>query len=276
MICAKKVETDMPLEKLFALFGNPVHHSKSPLMHNLAFHTLGYPGCYTRWLLEDSGKLRDTFIGLGLEGANITVPHKEAAMRAADIVEPFALEVRAVNTLIYKEGKLYGYNTDAPGFYRALKKLGPVRNVLIMGAGGTARALSLYLRSQGIDVEIVNRSAPRLEWFKKEGFVCHTWDTFKPKSHDALINCTSAGLIDDALPMPKPLLDDSLKRAKYAVDVIYGKMTPFLKEATALGLPHFDGSEMLLQQGILAFDHFTDHLYSLDEIEAAMRPFLTL
>ncbi|BBG65397.1 shikimate 5-dehydrogenase I alpha [Hydrogenimonas sp.] len=261
---------------LFAIFGNPVHHSKSPLMHNLAFQKLRFPGCYTRWLLEDGTKLRETFLNLGLKGVNITVPHKEAAMLAADVAEPFAKEVRAVNTLVLKDGNLYGYNTDAPGFYRALMRLGDVKTALIIGAGGTARALSLYLRSRGIDVEVVNRSAGRLEWFKGEGFVCHTWEGFSAEAKDVVINNTSAGLEDESLPMPKELLDQTLKSAKCAVDVIYGKETPFLKEAKKLGLPYFDGSEMLLQQGIIAFDHFTDHRYSLDEIEDAMRPFMQL
>ena len=262
--------------QLFAVFGNPVYHSKSPLMHNLAFQKLGYPGCYTRWLVEEGEKLRDIFMELGFKGVNITVPHKEWAFKAADVVEDFAAEVRAVNTLVLKEGRLYGYNTDAPGFYRALQKLGDVKTALIMGAGGTARALSLYLRSKGINVEVVNRSAGRLEWFEQEGFFCHTWDRFVAKGHDVVINTTSAGLTDESLPMPKELLDAALARTKYAVDVIYGHETPFLKEARRLKLPHFDGSEMLLQQGIIAFDHFTDHRYTLDEIEMAMRPFLDL
>ena len=262
--------------QLFAIFGNPVHHSKSPLMHNLAFQTLGYPGCYTRWRIEEGSTLRDTFFALNLKGANITVPHKEWAFKAADWVEDFAAEVEAVNTLVLKNGKLHGYNTDAPGFYRALSKLGEVKRALIVGAGGTARALALYLRRQGIDVEVVNRSAGRLAWFENEGFVCHTWEDFSPEIYDVVINTTSAGLTDESLPMPKALLDAALAHAKYAVDVIYGHETPFLKEAKARHLPRFDGSEMLLQQGILAFDHFTDHRYSLDEIEAAMRPFLKL
>ena len=261
---------------LFAIFGNPVHHSKSPLMHNLAFQTLGYPGCYTRWLIENGETLRDTFFDLGLKGVNVTVPHKEWALKSADVVEDFAAEVRAVNTLVVKEGKLFGYNTDAPGFYRALTKLGEVKKALIMGAGGTARALSLYLRRQGIEVEVVNRSAGRLEWFEAEGFTCHTWEDFKADGHDVVINTTSAGLTDESLPMPKDLLDAALAHTKYAVDVIYGHETPFLKEARRLNLPRFDGSEMLLQQGILAFDHFTDHRYTPEEIEAAMRPFLDL
>ncbi|WP_457592342.1 shikimate dehydrogenase [Hydrogenimonas sp.] len=264
------------MRELFAVFGNPVHHSKSPLMHNLAFQRLGYEGCYTRWLLTDGSRLKKSFLDLGLRGVNITVPHKEAAFEAADVVEDFAAEVRAVNTLVLKNGKLYGYNTDAPGFYRALMKLGEVRRALIIGAGGTARALSLYLRSKGVEIEVVNRSAGRLEWFESEGFVCHTWESFKAEAKDAVINTTSAGLEDESLPMPKTLLDETLSKTKYAVDVIYGKETPFLKEAGKLGLPRFDGSQMLLQQGILAFDYFTGHRYTLEAIEEAMRPFLSL
>ena len=262
--------------KLFAIFGNPVSHSKSPLMHNLAFKQLGFNGCYGRWQLLDGTKLRDTFFSLGLNGCNITVPHKEEAFKAADIVEPFAVEVQAVNTLILKDKKLYGYNTDAPGFYRALQKLGSIKSALIIGAGGTARALALYLRSKDINIEVVNRSLARLKWFKDEGFLCHSWDSFNHSPKDVIINTTSAGLSDESLPMPEELLDRALKDTRYAVDVIYGRETPFLKEAKKLTLPFFDGSEMLLQQGIIAFDYFTDHKFSLDEIEAAMRESLKL
>ncbi|MCF6200663.1 MAG: shikimate dehydrogenase [Hydrogenimonas sp.] len=264
------------MKRVFAIFGNPVNHSKSPLMHNLAFKNLGIDGCYNRWLLEDGKTLRQTFLDLALKGVNVTVPHKEAAMLACDVVEPFAQEVKAVNTIVERDGKLYGYNTDAPGFYRALKRLGETRAALIIGAGGTARALSLYLRSKGVQVEVVNRSLGRLEWFKEEGFVSHTWSDFTSGDIDVVINSTSAGLEDESLPMPKELLDAALEKAKCAVDVIYAKETPFLKEAKKMGLPYFDGSEMLLQQGIIAFDYFTDRKFSLDEIENAMRPFMEL
>jgi len=262
--------------KLFAIFGNPVSHSKSPLMHNLAFKKLDFDGCYVRWKLEDGSKLRDTFYNLKLTGCNITVPYKEEAFKVADIVEPFAAKVQAVNTLILKDEKLYGYNTDAPGFYRTLQKFGSIKSALIMGAGGTARALALYLRLKNIDIEVVNRSAKRLEWFENEGFICHTWNSFNPSTKDVIINTTSAGLTDNSLPMPKELLDRVFKDTKYVVDVIYGKETPFSKEAKTLALPFFDGSQMLLQQGIIAFDYFTQHRYSLDNIEATMRSFLYL
>ena len=211
--------------QLFAIFGNPVHHSKSPLMHNLAFRTLGYPGCYVRWRLETGEKLRDTFFQLGLHGANITVPHKEWAFKAADIVEDFAREVEAVNTLVLQEGKLYGYNTDAPGFYRALGKLGSFNSALIIGAGGTARALALYLRRQGMAVHILNRSPGRLAWFEKSGFSVYTWENFRPDRYGVVINTTSAGLGDDRLPLPANLLRPTLAHAQAAVEVIYGKIT---------------------------------------------------
>jgi shikimate dehydrogenase len=91
-----------------------------------------------------------------------------------------------------------------------------------------------------------------------------------------VINTTSAGLEDDRLPLPANLLRPTLALARAAVEVIYGKITPFLHEAEQANLPSFDGSEMLLQQGILAFHHFTEQRFKLDAIEAAMRPFLRL
>ena len=81
------------MSKLFAIFGNPVSHSKSPLMHNLAFSRLGIDACYTRYLLEDGSRLKETFFHLGLKGANITVPHKEAAFNACDVLDDFAKKI---------------------------------------------------------------------------------------------------------------------------------------------------------------------------------------
>ena len=264
------------MSALFAIFGNPVVHSKSPLMHNRAFKELGVDACYGRWRLEEGERLKVTFLALGLKGANITVPHKEAAFEAADYLEDFAKEVRAVNTLVLKEDKLHGYNTDAPGFFRALQKHGTPGSALIIGAGGTARALALYLKRQNTAVTILNRSAGRLAWFEEAGFEVATWEAFEPAAFDAVINTTSAGLEDESLPMPEKPLKETLRRSRLAAEVIYGKTTPFLRLADSLRLPSFDGSEMLLQQGILAFDYFTDHRFDLDTVEAAMRPALSL
>jgi shikimate dehydrogenase len=255
----------------FAIFGNPVSHSKSPLMHHLAFKGLGFKGCYNRYRLENGTKLKETFFNLGLKGINITVPHKEAAFEACDLLDPFAQKVGAVNTIVEKEGKLYGYNTDAPGFLKAISEFEGVKRVLFLGAGGTAQSTSVILKEAGYEVTILNRSAGRLEKFAQEGFKTATFDTFEADTYDLVINMTSAGLEDDSLPAPKELLNSVIPQAKACVDVIYGKETPFLKLAKQHGKPTKDGSDMLLYQGIIAFEHFTSHIYTFDEIKAHMQ-----
>jgi shikimate dehydrogenase len=259
------------MSKKFAIFGDPVEHSKSPLMHNAAFKELGYDAIYSKVHLKDGSKLRDEFFRLGLSGANITVPHKEAAYRAADELDSFAKRVGAVNTLVLKDNKLYGYNTDAPGFVQSIKKY-DIKSVLILGAGGTAQAVAPALRESGYDVVIVNRSSARLSSFKDDGFRCFTFDEFDANgSYELVVNMTSAGLKDDSLPTPKELLKSVFSSAKVAVDIIYGKETPFLKEAKESGLIVADGSEMLVGQGVLAFDYFTNHKYNLLKVESIMK-----
>ncbi len=256
---------------LFAIFGNPVSHSKSPLMHNLSFQGLGYDACYARYRLKEGKTLKKTFFDLGLKGINITVPHKEHAYNACDVLDPFAKKVGAVNTIVEKEGKLYGYNTDAPGFLKAISEFKAVKTVLFLGAGGTAQSTSSILRDEGYEVTLINRSEGRLEKFKANGFKTFTFETFKPGDYDLVINMTSAGLEDDSLPAPREILDQVIPQAKACVDVIYGKETPFLKLARAYDKPTKDGSDMLLYQGIIAFEYFTEQQYSFSEIKAYMQ-----
>ncbi len=255
---------------LFAVFGNPVSHSKSPLMHNLAFRGLGFDGCYTRYLLTDGTTLKKTFFDLKLKGINITVPHKEHAYHACDEWDSFAKKVGVVNTIVEKEGKLYGYNTDAPGFLKAISKFKDIKTVLFLGAGGTAQSTSTILRDEGYEVILLNRSQGRLEKFKEDGFETYTFENFMPKKYDLVINMTSAGLADDSLPAPLEILEQVISTAKACVDVIYGKETPFLKLAKRYDKPTKDGSDMLLYQGIIAFEHFTNHHYSFEEIKTYM------
>ena len=258
-------------KEIFAIFGNPVSHSKSPLMHNLAFQGLQYNACYTRHLLEDGSKLKETFFRLGLKGINITVPHKEAAFNACDVLDPFAKKIGVVNTIVEREGKLYGYNTDAPGFLKAISEFKEVKTVLFLGAGGTAQSTSNILRDEGYSVTLLNRSEARLEKYQKDGFETYTFDTFKVKAYDLVINMTSAGLEDDLLPAPKEILDSVIPQTKACVDVIYGKETPFLKLSTSYDKPTKDGSDMLLYQGVIAFEHFTDYAYTFNEIALHMK-----
>jgi len=259
-------------KQLFAIFGNPVSHSKSPLMHNLAFQGLGYDACYTRYLLEDETKLKETFFNLGLKGVNVTVPHKEAAFNACDVLDAFAQKIGVVNTIVEREGKLYGYNTDAPGFLKAISEFKEVKTVLFLGAGGTAQSTSSILRNEGYDVTLLNRSEERLEKYKSDGFQTYTFFPVKnSKLYDLVINMTSAGLEDNSLPAPRKILDQILPQAKACVDVIYGKETPFLKLAKSYNKPTKDGSDMLLYQGIIAFEYFTNHRYTFSDIKSMMK-----
>jgi len=258
--------------QLFTILGNPVSHSKSPLMHNLSFQGLDYDGVYTRYKLEDGSQLRQKFFDLNITGANITVPHKEYAFEACDELDEFAQKVGAVNTIVNKNGKLYGYNTDAPGFLKAIEEFGECKKVLFLGAGGTAQSTSIVLRDAGYEVSILNRSSERLKRYEKEEFKTFTFENFKmTEPFDLVVNMTSAGLEDESLPCPVEILEQIVPSVKACVDVIYGKETPFLKFAKQKNKPIKDGSDMLLYQGIIAFEYFTNHQFSFNEIKPHMQ-----
>ena len=259
------------MREIFAIFGDPVSHSKSPLMHNLAFRGLAYDGCYGRYRLIDGERLREKFFELQLKGINITVPHKEHAYRACDTLDPFATRVGAVNTIVERDGKLHGYNTDAPGFLRAISEYADAKNILLLGAGGTAKSTSAILSDEGYDITIINRGRERLKSFRDDGFKVSSFDDFTADSYDLVINMTSAGLQDESLPAPKEILDRVISSSKACIDVIYGKETAFLRLAKSHNKPTKDGSDMLLYQGIIAFQHFTNYRYSFEEIESYMK-----
>ena len=245
--------------QLFAIFGDPVSHSRSPLMHNAVFKHTHYKACYTRVHLKDGAQLRETFFRLKLSGANITVPHKEAAFNACDEIRGFANKVGVVNTIIEENGRLIGYNTDADGFMYAIEDFQNIKKVLILGAGGTAKALAARFLEENFDVEVLNRSAGRLQFFEDLGCKSATWDNFKVSHYDLLVNTTSAGLKDEELPAPKELIEAVLDATHYAADAIYGKVTPFLALAKEKKIPYKDGADMLLGQGVLANELFTNN-----------------
>jgi shikimate dehydrogenase len=256
--------------KLFAIFGDPVSHSRSPLMHNCVFKNLNYKACYTRVHLKDGSKLKETFFNLGLSGANVTVPHKEAAYKACDEVRGFAKTVGVVNTLINENGKLIGYNTDADGFMYAIQEFGKVNDVLILGAGGTAKALASRFMQDGIKVSVLNRSQSRLSYFKEIGCETSNWESYSTKRYDLVVNTTSAGLKEEILPCPLSIVEDTLANTSFIADAIYGKLTPFLKLALEKNITFKDGADMLLGQGVLANELFVNKELKLEDIKTYM------
>lgn len=260
--------------QLFALFGNPLAHSISARLHNFAFENLGVDAAYIKILAQNSNEIKAKFNALCLSGANITLPFKETSLEICDEISANAKKIGSINTIFSKNGKIYGFNTDAPGFLMSIKPFGKINKALIIGAGGTAKAISYILSKSNINVQIINRSAKRLENFSN--FTTFTWENFRPNAYDIVINTTSAGLNDENLPLQKDLLFSTLKQAKFAFDVIYGKQTPFLKMAKQLNLAHKNGAQMLLFQAILAFDIFTQKQFSQDKIQNLMQKALML
>jgi len=264
------------VKKIFAIFGDPVSHSRSPLMHNCVFKNLNYPATYTRVHLKDGTKFKETFLNLKLSGANITVPHKEAAYNACDEIRGFAKKVGVVNTIVNENGKLVGYNTDADGFMFAIAEFSAIKSILILGAGGTAKALSARFLQDNITVDVINRSEGRLAYFKEIGCKCFTWDTYETKKYDLVVNTTSAGLKDEELPAPLNIIESILENTSFVADAIYGKLTPFLQLAKDKNLTFKDGADMLLGQGVLANELFVNQELRKEDINKYMSRSFTL
>lgn len=262
----------------FCVFGNPIAHSKSPLLHNATFRFYDIDAFYGRVLLplafasdevlESKSKdcLYASFLELGLSGANITVPFKQSAFLQADEVRGIGQEIGAINTWVLENDAVIGYNTDAQGFFMCLQDWSDtISNALILGAGGSAKAVAFALRQNGITPTIYNRSSARLEEFLQNGFACVELAQLKVCNNifDIIINTTPAGLNDENLPLDSALLTSLFAHARFAFDLIYGVRTPFLRIAQDLGLAVQDGKNMLINQAALSFE-----LWSGGEINA--------
>lgn len=260
--------------KVYALLGKPIGHSLSPVMHNSAFNALNYNGLYIALQVEKE-KMNEAVEGirsLGILGGNVTVPHKESIIPYLDRITEEARQVGAINTYYWKNGELWGANTDGPGFINSItKKKKDVlksKGAIIFGAGGAARAVSVSLFNNGIrELVIVNRNKDRAKtladhlMFLGCDVSFFDWEEFKKekvlKEYELLINTTSLGmepLIDD---MP-PLDINAIRTGHFVVDIIYKPQeTLLLQKAKERGCMTLNGMSMLLEQGILAFELFT-------------------
>lgn len=151
--------------KAFAVFGDPIAHTLSPRIHNNAIAALNLRGFYARFHLQTPQTLREKIFELGLSGANITVPFKEKALEIADEADKMAANIGSANTLLVKGRQIHAFNTDGIGFLQAIAEFKGIRTALILGAGGTAKALAFVLGLCGIKVSVANRSAGRLRDF---------------------------------------------------------------------------------------------------------------
>lgn len=251
--------------RLFGIIGNPVTHSMSPAMHNAAFAELGINGVYVP-MQPDS--LEQGFYGLkalGFIGVSVTVPFKVEIMAYLDHVDPVAQKIGAVNTLLFDRSHpdqvlCRGYNTDWLGSNQALADEIALEKstVLIIGAGGAARAVGFGLLEAGATVLITNRTES-----KGRDLAAQLGCPFVPSTElaatraDALINTTSVGMSPQAEAIP--IQTDLLARFPVVMDIVYAPLqTRLLREAAACGCRTIDGLKMLQYQGEAQFSLWTN------------------
>lgn len=249
----------------FGIVGNPVHHSLSPLMHNAAFAALGMNCVYVPLPVSD---LRNGVAGLkalGFRGVSVTIPHKQAIMEFVDVLDPVAGKIGAVNTLLIGKredpaaGSIYGCNTDWVGANRALQEKIPLKGsrVLLVGAGGSARAIGYGLVEAGAEIVVANRTASKgQELAALLGCGFCPWDHMENVRADVLVNTTSVGMAPavDLTPVATELLGNF----RVVMDIVYAPpRTRLLREAREAGCEVIDGLSMLLYQGAAQFELWT-------------------
>ena len=247
--------------RLAGVFGHPVTHSRSPRLHGFWLQRYGIDGAYIPLGVAPGGfgAAVRALVDLGFRGANVTIPHKLAAFEICDAVAPFARRAGAVNTLIFRDGRIEGSNTDGFGFLESIREAAPgwradAGPAVLLGAGGAARAIAAALLDAGAPrVTLVNRTAAKAEALARDlGGPIHVAD--RPPLEDAalLVNTTSLGMQGqpglevDLAPLPASAV---------VADIVYVPLeTRLLAAARARGLVAVDGLGMLLHQARPGFE----------------------
>ena len=247
--------------RLAGVFGHPVTHSRSPRLHGFWLERYGIDGAYIPLGVAPGGFAAAVraLVDLGFRGANVTIPHKLAAFEICDAVAPFARRAGAVNTLIFRDGRIEGSNTDGFGFLESIREAAPgwradAGPAVLLGAGGAARAIAAALLDAGAPrVTLVNRTAAKAEALARDlGGPIHVAD--RPPLEDAalLVNTTSLGMQGqpglevDLAPLPASAV---------VADIVYVPLeTRLLAAARARGLVAVDGLGMLLHQARPGFE----------------------
>jgi shikimate dehydrogenase len=243
------------------VLGWPVAHSRSPAMHTAAFAQLGLEGWTYQRLPVPPELFAETVRALpqaGFAGANVTIPHKEAALALADTATAAAQAIGAANTLSFTpDGAIHADNTDAPGLLAALPWPAAGRTAVVLGAGGSARAVAWALRTAGAtDVAVWNRSPERARRLADDLGV-RAVTSVEPA--DLLVNCTSVGLGNPSKTFKElPLTADAVRYYACLVDLVYRDGdTALISAARVRGVAVVDGLEILVHQGALSFQAWT-------------------
>lgn len=255
------------------LIGYPLGHSLSPKIHTSALKAGGLQGDYSLFPIhpDDKQSLKDLLdqVRSGeITGLNVTIPHKQNVIEFMDELTPTAQAIGAVNTIYMRENKLIGDNTDAPGFLSDLKRvignreLGIGKSAIVLGAGGSARAVVYALASESWKVTIAARRIEQAEQlansFPAHHFPLTTFD-LQPLTFDLIVNTTPLGMTPNigSSPLPENL---SLPANAFVYDLVYNpRETKLVRDARAQGLNASTGLGMLIEQAALAFEKWTGH-----------------
>lgn len=243
------------------VLGWPVAHSRSPRMHRAALAAAGLTDWTYQHLPAPPELFADVVAGLpgaGFRGANVTIPHKGAALALATEATPRARAIGAANTLSFgPDGAIHADNTDAPGLLEALGEELTGTRALVLGAGGSARAVVHALVEAGAEVEVWNRTAARAEQLTAE---LGGTPVTRPRPAELLVNCTAAGLEDRARTFKHlPFDADAMSQFATVVDLVYSGAgeTQLISVARGHGSRVVDGLEILVCQGALSFTRWT-------------------
>jgi shikimate dehydrogenase len=258
--------------RICGIIGDPIEHSLSPAMQNAAFRELGLDYIYIPFKVNEANLVGaiDGIRTLNFAGVNVTIPHKVAVLSCVDEIDGLAEHIGAVNTIINREGVLKGYNTDASGFYHTLIANNVTvsnKKIVVLGAGGAARAVVFVLADKGAEITLLNRSpAPAgeiagrvFQAFRTEIKVGElTTEDLKValEEADLLVNTTNLGMAP--FLTETPVAASLLKKRMVVFDIIYNPLkTRLLIEAEEKGLRVINGLEMLVRQGADAFELWT-------------------
>jgi shikimate dehydrogenase len=266
--------------KIFGIFGDPIEHSLSPAMQNAALRSLGIAACYHAFRVREE-RLEDALLGasaMGFCGLNLTIPLKERALEMDFLQsDPLAASIGAVNTISFSSGRgIEGHNTDGWGALLALQDAGLTidgSRVLLIGAGGAARAIAYTLVQEGARIFIANRNAQRAQSLAAQvGRGASGHDLFELEEltgqANIIINATSVGMHEG----DSRILEGRLLSRRHAVfDIVYNRKTELLSDARAAGALAIDGVMMLVYQGAKALEIWTGKKAPVDVMEMAVR-----
>ena len=257
---------------LYAVIGDPISHSLSPVMQNAAFEAMKMDCVFLAFKVapaEVENALRG-LRGLGIRGLNVTMPDKNAVIAHLDEVDETAKFLGSVNTILNEDGKLRGFSTDGAGAHRALEENGAIlteKKLVLLGAGGAARAIAFTLAKEVGELVLLNRTPEKTAWlaealnrrFRKKvtaGSLSPSTIQENLRDADILINATSVGMHPHA--MQSLVKSEWLKPSLTVMDIVYNPLeTKLAKDAKAAGAKVISGLEMLIYQGATSFEIWT-------------------